>query len=138
MCGDSWLSNTILSRVSIKFTLLLMLFITKSCPTLWDPMDCSMPGFLFFPISQSLPKVKSIESIILPSHLTLCHTLLLLPSIFPSIRIFSNELALHISWPKYWSCSFSFIPSNRHPTPVLLPGKSHGWRSLVGCSPWGR
>ena len=114
MCGDSWLSNTILSRVSIKFTLLLVLFVTKSCPTLWDPMDCSMPGFLFLTISQSLPKVKSIESMILSSHLTLCHTLLLLPSIFPSIKVFSNELALHISWPKYWSCSFSFISSNEY------------------------
>ena len=88
--------------------------VAQSCPTLSDPMDCSMPGFLFLTISQSLPKVKSIESMILSSHLTLCHTLLLLPSVFPSIKVFSNELALHISWPKYWSCSFSFISSNEY------------------------
>ena len=156
------------------------------------------------------------------NHLILCRALLLLPSIFPSIRVFSNESALCIRWPKYWSFSFNTSPSNEHPgliffrmnlldllavqgtlksllqhhsskasvlwhsaffivqlshpyratgktialtrwtfvdkvksllfnmlsrlvmrrqwhpTPVLLPGKSHGWRSLVGCSPWGR
>ena len=149
------------------------------------------------------------------SHLILCHPLILLPSYFPSIRVFSNESVLHIRWPKYWSFSFSISPSNeyseltsfridwldllavqgtlkslfqhhsskasvlwcsdllivplshpymttgktkaltrwtfvgnvmsllfnmlsRQPTPVLLPGKSHGRRSLVGCSPWGR
>ena len=163
----------------------------------------------------------SIESVIRSNHLILCHALLLLPSIFPSIRVFSNESALHIRWPKYWSLSFNISPSSEHlgvisfrmdsldllavqesqessptphskalilqhsafftvqlshpsmttgktialtrrtfvdkvmsllfnmlsrlvirrrqwhPTPVLLPGKSHGWRSLVGCSPWG-
>ena len=155
----------------------------------------------------------------MPSNrLILCRPLLLLPSIFPSIRVFSNESALHVRWPKYWSFSFNISPSNEHPglisfsmdwldllavqgtlkrllqhhsskasilwhsayfivqlshlymttrktitltrqtfvdkvmsllfnmlsrrrqwhpTPVLLPGKSHGWRSLVGCSPWG-
>ena len=155
------------------------------------------------------------------NHLILCRPLLLLPSIFPSIRVFSNESALRMRWPKYWSFSFNISPSNEHsglisfrmdwldllgdpvqgtlknllqhhrskasilrhsaffivqlshpymiigktialtrwifvgkvmsllfnmlsrrrqwhPTPVLLPGKSHGWRSLVGCSSWGR
>ena len=57
----------------------------------------------------------SIESVLPSSHLILCHPLLLLPSIFPSIRVFSNESALHIRWPKYWSFSFSIIPSNEHP-----------------------
>ena len=74
------------------------------------------------------------------SHLILYCPLLLLPSIFPSIRVFSNESALHMRWPKYWRFSFSISPSQRkqwHPTPVFLPGKSHGWRSLEGCSPWG-
>ena len=64
--------------------------------------------------SQSLLKLMSIESVMPSSHLTLCHPLLLLPSIFPSIRVFSNESALHISWPKYWSFSFSISPSNEH------------------------
>ena len=158
-----------------------------------------------------------IESVMLFNHLILCHPLLLLPSIFPSMRVFSNESALGMRWPKYWTFSFSISPSKEHPgliafrmdwldllavqgtlksllqhhsskasilwhsasftvqlshpyrttektiaftrwtfldkvmsllfnmlseqwhpTPVLLPGKSHGWRSLVGCSPRGR
>ena len=126
------------------------------------------------------------------NHLILCHPLLLLPSIFPSIRVFSNESALRIRQPKYWSFSFSISPSNQYsglvsfrmdwldllaiqgtlkslfqnhsskasilqcsalfivhlsnphwrrkwqPTPVFLPGESHGQRSLVGCHLWGR
>ena len=62
--------------------------------------------------SWSSPKPMSIESVMPSSHLILCHPLLLLPSIFPSIRVFSNELALHIRWPKYWSFSFNISPSN--------------------------
>ena len=133
----------------------------------------------------------SIESVMPSNHLFLCCPLHLLPSIFPSIRVFSNESVLHIRWPNYWSFSFSINPSNEysglisfkmdwldllavqgtlksllqhhsskasvlqlsaffivelasihdyrrrqwHPTPVLLPGKSHGQRSLVGYSP---
>ena len=65
--------------------------------------------------SWSLPKLMSIESVIPSSHLILCHPLLLLPPITPSIRIFSNESTLHMSWPKYWSFSLSIIPSNEHP-----------------------
>ena len=65
--------------------------------------------------SQSLLKLMSIKSVMPSSHLILCHPLLLLPSIFPSIRVFSNESALHIRWPKYWSFSFSIIPSKEIP-----------------------
>ena len=72
------------------------------------------------------------------SHLFLCCPLLLLPPISPSIRVFSNESALLTRWPKYWSSSFSIRRRRWHPTPVLLPGKSHGQRSLVGCGPWDR
>ena len=57
----------------------------------------------------------SIESVMPSNHLILCHPFLLLPSIFPSIRVFSNESALHIRWPKYWSFSFNISPSNEHP-----------------------
>ena len=64
---------------------------------------------------QSLLKPMSIESVVPSNHLILCHPLLLLLSIFPSIRVFSNELALRIRWPKYWSFSFSISPSNEHP-----------------------
>ena len=65
--------------------------------------------------SQSLPKLKSIESVMPSNHLILCHPHLLLPSIFPSIRIFLNESALHIRWPKYWHFSCNISPSNEHP-----------------------
>ena len=65
--------------------------------------------------SQSLPKLTSIESVMPSNHLIFCIPLLLLPSIFPSIRVFSNESALHIRWPKYWSFSFSISPSNIYP-----------------------
>ena len=65
-------------------------------------------------VSWSLLKFMSINSVMLSNHLILCHPLLLLPSIFPSIRVFSNELALRIKWPKYWSFSFSISPSNEY------------------------
>ena len=65
--------------------------------------------------SRSPPKLMSIELVMLSNHLILCRPLLLLPSIFPSVRVFSNESALHIRWPKYWSFSFSNSPSNEHP-----------------------
>ena len=81
--------------------------VAQSCPTLCDPTDCSRPGL---PVHHQLPgllTLMSIESVMPSSHLILCRPLLLLPSIFPSIRVFSNESALCIRWPKYWSCSFS-------------------------------
>ena len=141
--------------------------------------------------SQSLLKPMSIEAVMPSNHLILCHPLLLPPSIFTSIRVFSNESALRIRRPKYWSFSFSISPSNQYsglissrmdwldllavqgtlkslfqnhsskasvlqcsaffivhlsyphwrrkwqPTPVFLPGESHGQRSLVGCHLWG-
>jgi len=65
--------------------------------------------------SQSLPKLMSIESVMPFNHLILCRPLLLLPSIFPNIRAFSNESAFRIRWPKYWSFSFNITPSNEHP-----------------------
>ena len=146
-------------------------------------MNHRIPGL---PVHHQLPESTQthvLESVMPSNHLILYHPLLLLPSIFPSIRVFSNDSALCIRWPEYWSFSFNISPSNehsgliffrmdwldllavqgtlksllqhhslkasilqhsaflwrrqRHPTPVLLPGKSHGQRSLVGCSPWG-
>ena len=67
---------------------------------------------LSFTISRSLLKLMSIELVMPSNHLILCQSLLLLPLIFPSLRVFSNEVALHIRWPKYWSLSFSISPSN--------------------------
>ena len=74
--------------------------------------DCSMP--LSLTVSQSLLKLMSIESVMPSNHLVLCRPLLLLPSIFPSIRVFSKESTLCIRWPKYWSFSFSISPSNEY------------------------
>ena len=89
--------------------------VPQSCPTLCDPMDCSTPGLPIHHNSWSLLKLMSIESVIPSNHLTLCHYLLLLPSILPSIRVFSSESVLHIRWSKHWSFSFSISPSNEHP-----------------------
>ena len=106
--------------------------VSQSCPTPSDPMDCSLPGSSTHRISQarvlewgaialsiinywSLPKLMSIESVMPSSHLILCCPLLLLPSIPPSIRAFSNESILRMRWPKYWSFSLSISPSDEHP-----------------------
>ena len=86
--------------------------VAQSCPTVCDPMDCSIQGFSITN-SRSLLKLMSIESVMPSSHLSLCRPLLLLPSIFPSVRVFSNESVLCIRWPKYWSLSFSISPSNK-------------------------
>ena len=99
-CSDGW------GRVQFSS-------VTQSCLTLCDPMDCSTPGSPVLPISQSLLKLMSIESVMPSNHLILC-PLLLLPSIFPSIRVFSNESVFHIRWPKYWSFTFSISPSNEY------------------------
>ena len=89
--------------------------VAQSCPTLCDPMNRSMPGL---PVHHQLPervevhhRLMSIESVIPSSHLILCPSLPLLPPIPPSIRVFSNETTLPMRWPKYWSFSFSIIPS---------------------------
>jgi len=153
----------------------------SNCATPWT---AACQASLSITNSWSLLKLMFIKSVIPSNHLILCHPLLLLPSIFPSIRVFSNESVFHNRWPKYWSFSLSISPSNeysglisfrrdwldllavqgtlksllqhhsskasilRHSaffiwrrkwqsTPVLLPGKFHGLRSLVGYSLWG-
>ena len=94
---------------SVQFT-----SVSQSCPTLCEPMDCSTPGL---PVHHQLPETKlmSIQSVMPSNHLILLRPLRLLPSIFPSIRVFSNKSALCIRWWKYWSFSFNIIPSNEHP-----------------------
>ena len=79
------------------------------------PWTASCQASLSITNSQSPPKLMSIELVMPSNHLILCHPLLFLPSVFSSIRIFSNESVLHIRWPKYWSFSFSLSPSNEHP-----------------------
>ena len=78
------------------------------------------------PTTWNLPKLMSLESVMASNHLILCPSLLLLPSIFPNIGVFSNESALHIWWPKFWSFSFSISPSNEHPGLISL-----GWTSWI-------
>ena len=85
--------------------------VAKSYLTLCDHMDCRTPGFLFLHHLQGLLKLLSTELVMPLNHLILYCPLLILPSIFPSIRVFSNESALHIRWPKYWGFSFSISPS---------------------------
>ena len=75
------------------------------------PWPAAHEASLCFTISWSLPKLMSLESVMLSNHLILCHPLLLLSSVFPSITIFSNESALHLRWQKYWSFSFSISPT---------------------------
>ena len=97
------------NRATIQFS-----SVSQSCPTLCNPMNCSMPGL---PVHHQLPEctqthIHWVGDAI--SHLILCRPLLLLSSIFPSIRVFSNESALCIRWPKYWSFSLNITPSNEH------------------------
>ena len=103
--------------------------VAQSYPTLCDSMDCSTPGLsLSITNSWSLLKLMSIESVMLSNHLICCRALLLLPSIFPSIRVLPNVSALSIRWPKYWSFSFYISPSNEHSSPSPLGWT--GWTSL--------
>jgi len=97
-----------------------------SCVQLFvTPWPAACQAFLSITNFRSSLKLMSIESVMTSSHLILCHPLLLLPSIFPSIRVFSNEAALRIRWPKYWSVSFNISPPNEHP----------GW-SPLGWTGW--
>ena len=89
----------------------LCCLVAQLCLTLCDPMDCSTPGFpVHHPPELAQTHVHWVGDTI--HHLILCHPLLFLPSVFPSIRVFSNESALHIRWLRYWNLSFSISPSN--------------------------
>ena len=99
-----WQSSTFSSVQSLSC---VQLFVT--------PWIAACQASLSITNSQSPPKPMSIESLLPSNHLILCRPLLLLPSIFPSIRVFSNESALHIRGPKYWSFSFNISPTNEHP-----------------------
>ena len=102
--------------------------VAQSCPILCDPMNCSTPGP---PVHHQLPestKPMSIESV-MPSNHLIFHCPLLLPPIPPSIRVFSNESALCIRWPKYWNISFNISPSNGHPGLISF---RIDWLDLLG------
>ena len=102
-CWDSWMSQSV---SSVQLLSCVWLFAT--------PWTATRQASLSITNSRSLLKLMFIESMMPSNHLILCHPLLLPPSIFPSIRVFSNESALHIRWPKYWSFSFSINPSNEY------------------------
>ena len=88
--------------------------VAQWCPTLCDPMDCSTPGFPVHHQLLELNQTHVIELVIPSNHVIFCCPLLLPPSIFPRIRVFSNESVLHIRQPKYWSFSFSICPSDEY------------------------
>ena len=126
-CGQGfppelWTYLSVLVCVCVSSTELLHTYfhkyycfsVAKSCPTLCNPMDCRLQASLSFSNSWSLLKRTSFELVMSFSHLILSCLLLLLPSIFPSIRVFSSESALPIRWPKYWSFSFSISPPNEY------------------------
>ena len=102
--------------------------VAQSCPTLSYPMDCSTPGLPVTHQLLGLLKFMSLESVMPPNHLILCRPLLLPPSIFPSIRVFSNESVLRIRWPKHWSFSFSISPSNEYSGLISF---RMGWLDLL-------
>ena len=107
--------------------------VAQSCPTLCDSMNRSTPGL---PVTNSWSSLRltSIKSVMPSSHLILCHPLLLLPAIPPSIRVFSNESTLRMRWPKYWSFSFSIIPSKEHPGLIFF---RVDWLDIVSVVyPW--
>ena len=108
-------STNIYLRISKRTSTVQFSSVAQPCPTLCGPMNRSTPGL---PVHHRLPEftqTQSIESVMLSRHLILCRPLLLLPPIPPSIRVFSNESTLRMRWPKYWSVSFSIIPSKEYP-----------------------
>ena len=114
LCNNSILSYSVVINLRVAITFVIVVQ-SLSCVQLFvTPWTATNQASLSFTLSWSLLKLMSIESVMPSSHLILCHPLLLLPPIPPSIRIFSNESALHIMWPQYWSFSFSISPSNEY------------------------
>ena len=103
--------------------------VAQSCPTFATPRIAACQASLSITNSRSSLKLMSIESVMPSSHLILCRPLLLLPSIPPSIRVFSNESTHYMRWPKYWSFSFSISPSKEHPGPISF---RMDWMDLLG------
>ena len=118
----SWVFSFPFSLFSNQFS-----SVAQLCPILSDPMDCSTPGF---PVHHQLPELAQTHAHQVSDaiYLILCCPLLLLPSILPSIRVFSSESVLHIKWPKYWSFSFRISPSNEYSGLISL---RIGWFDLL-------
>ena len=98
--------NVCVNVVIVQLLSHVQLFVTPWTVAHWSPLSST--------VSRSLLKLMSVELVMLSNHLILCHLLFLLPSVFPSIRVFSNKSALHITWPKYWSFNFSVSPPNEY------------------------
>ena len=111
--GHDWVTNTSLSSTNVQICTLCCCSMAQVCPTL-TPWTVARRASLSKTISQSLLKLMIIKSVMPSNHLILCRPLLLLPSIFPTIRVFSNESVLCIRWPKFWSFSFSISHSNSY------------------------
>ena len=119
---SGWIADQIVKDKAMRlipFLDICCCSVAKLCPTLWNSMNCMQ--MLGLPVLHCLPEFSlgeqstmSIESVIPSNHLIFCLPLILLPSIFPSIRVFSSESALRIRWPKYWSVSFSISSSNEY------------------------
>ena len=111
ICLSRWTKNALYVFFLTRFSSV------QSLSHVWlfaTPWTAARQASLCFTISRSLLKLMSIELVMPSNHLIFCHPLFLLRSIFPSIRVFSNEMALHIRWPKYWSFSFTISPSNEY------------------------
>ena len=111
MCGHENVSH---DKNTAYFSRKQFSSVTQSCLTFCDPIDCSTQASQSITYSQSLLKLISIEWVMPSNHLILCHPLFLPPSIFPSIRVFSNKSVLRIRWPKYWNFSFNISASNEY------------------------
>ena len=130
-CGLNWYQ--FYSTPNIEYTLLIHIqccccSVPESCSTLCSPLECSTPGFLhyFFEFAQ----LMSVDLMMPSNHLILCHSFLLFPSVFPSIRIFSSESAHCIRCPEYWSFGFSISPSNESWKEQIFPSNLQVWFSL--------
>ena len=121
-------TTQVLGKSHVRITGMVVVQLPNHVWLLVTPWTIAWQASLSLPIFWSLPKFMSIESMMPPYHLILCCPLLLLPSIYPGIRVFSNELVLRISWPKYWSFSFSVSPPNEYSGFVSF---KIGWFALL-------
>ena len=113
-CGPSWAQRYCYNSATTHSLFKLVVPLLSHVWLFATSWTAARQASLSIPLTRSLLKLMSTESVMPYNHLILCPSLLLLPSIFPSIRVFSNELILHIKWPKYWSFSFSISPSNQY------------------------
>ena len=132
-CGLNWYQ--FYSTSNIEYTLLIHIqccccSVPESCSTLCSPLECSTPGFPVLHYCFEFAQLMSVDLMMPSNHLILCHSFLLFPSVFPSIRIFSSESAHCIRCPEYWSFGFSISPSNESWKEQIFPRNLQVWFSL--------